>query len=221
MNLTALRTRVRSLTSILSTSVLTDAELDDYINEAQTLLCLTADWPFLIHETSAVLTPSDDTVVLTLPATRTSQRIIDVYAYRTAGEKPWELYERAQPKISEDTDGYPRDYAWDGATNTLTVYPRPSEGFTVRVRMVLDPKVMSAGTDVPLIPVSFRHGIAYLAAALILEREADTTGRVAAYEKRTSEVVEEMRRLLLTSGRPTFTLGGRVGRRRSARNQVW
>jgi hypothetical protein len=221
MNLSAIRTRVRSLTSILSTSILSDSELDDFVNEAQTLLCLTADWPFLVHTATVTTAGNDETVAVPLPVGRTAQRVIDVYASTSPGNKPWQLFERAQPTITENTTGYPREYEWNSATGELRLYPTPSGPFTVTVRVVLDPTSMSSGSDVPLIPVAFRHGIAYLAAALILEREADTTGRIASYENRVAEVVEEMRRLLLTSGRPTFTIGGRVGRRRSARNQVW
>jgi hypothetical protein len=221
MTLADIRTRVRSLTSILSSSILSDSEMDAFINEAQTLICLTADWPFLVHTVSATVDSQDDTVVLTLPAGRTAQRVVDVFASIDVGDKPWQLFERAQPTIVEDTSGYPREYEWDSDTNTLRLYPIPSTSFAITVRVVLDPKNMTSGTDVPIVPVAFRHGIAYMASALILEREADTTGRIAAYERRVAEVIEEMRRLLLTSGRATFTIGGRVGRRRSARVQVW
>jgi hypothetical protein len=221
MNLAALRTRVRSLTSILSTTILTDAELDAFINEAQTLLCLAADWPFLVHTAEATTTVSVDTVSLTLPAGRTAQRVIDVYARSEVGAKPWQLFERAQPRIQEENTAYPRDYEWDSATNTLTLYPIPSDPFIVTARVVLDPTTMVLSTDVPLIPASFRHGIAYMASALILEREADNTGRIQSYERRVSEVIDEMKRLLLASSRPTLNIGGRIGRRRSARNQVW
>lgn len=221
MNLAAIRLRVRSLTSILSSSILSDAELDAFINEAQTLLCLVADWPFLVHTATVTSAGNDDTVNVSLPAGRSAQRIIDAYASTEPGRKPWQMFERAQPTVAEDTTGYPREYQWLADTSELKLYPVPSGPFTVTVRLVLDPTTMTTGTDVPLIPVAFRHGIAYMAASLILEREADTTGRIAAYERRVSEVVEEMRRLLLSSGRPTFTIGGRVGRRRSARNQVW
>jgi hypothetical protein len=221
MNLTALIARVRSLTSILSTSVLSDAEITDFINEAHTQFCLAADWPFLVHVVAATLDPNDDTVVLTLPAGRTAQRVLDVFAQTASGEKPWQLFERAQPTIPEGTAAYPRDFEWTAATNTLRVYPVPSQAFEVRARLVLDPAPMSGGSSQPLVPVSFRHGIAYLAAALILEREADVTGRTQAYQTRAAGVVEEMRRLLLTSSRTTFTLGGRASRRRSVRRQVW
>jgi len=221
MNLTALITRVRSLTSILSTSVLSDAEITDFINEAHNLLCLSADWPFLVHTTSATLSSGDDTVVLTLPSGRAAQRILDVFAQTETGQKPWQMFERAQPMIQETPEAYPREFAWDATTDTLTVYPAPSRSFELRVRRVLDPVGMNAGSDEPLIPSAFRHGIAYMASALILEREADTTGRSAAYQTRAAGTVEEMRRLLLTSSRPTFTLGGRTSHRRNARRQVW
>lgn len=221
MNLTALITRVRSLTSILSPSVLSDAEITDFLNEAHNVFCLSADWPFLTHVVESTLTVDDDTVVLSLPAGRTAQRVLDVFAWNQPGDKPWQLYERAQPRIAEDYNAYPREFDWDAGTNTLRVYPVPSNTFGVRVRLVLDPKPMAAGGDVPLMPDAFRHGLAYLAAATILEREADTTNRVEAYQNRAAGVLEEMRRLLLTSARTTFTLGGRTSLRRNARRQVW
>jgi hypothetical protein len=200
---------------------LADSELDAFINEAQTLICLAADWPFLVQTVNTTTTSNSDAVVLTLPAGRTAQRIMDVFATSDVGSKPWQLFERAQPHIQEDTTAYPRDYDWDPATNTLTLYPIPSQVFNLQARLVLDPLAMTSGTDNPLVPVAFRHGIAYMAAALILEREADNTGRIQAYERRVGEVIDEMRRLLLGSGRTTLNIGGRVGRRRSARNQVW
>lgn len=221
MNLSAIRTRVRSLTSILSPSILSDAEMDAFINEAQTLICLTADWPFLQYTATVTASAGDDTVTFPLPAGRSAQRVIDVFASTEPGAKPWQLFERAQPRIVETNPGHPREYEWVAATGELRLYPTPTAPATVHIRVVLDPKALSTGTDVPDIPTSFRHGVAYMASALILEREADTTGRIAAYESRVGEVIEEMRRLLLTSGRASFTLGGRVSGRRSARRQVW
>jgi hypothetical protein len=221
MNLTALITRVRSLTSILSTSVLSDAEITDFINEAHTQFCLSADWPFLIHTATVDFNTGSDAAQVSLPFGRSAQRVLDVFAQTQAGEKPWQLFERAQPTIQESSSAYPREFEWNPATNTLRVYPAPSRPFVVRARLVLDPSVMSGGSAQPLLPPAFRHGIAYLASALILEREADTTGRAQSYQARAAGVVEEMRRLLLTSSRSTFTLGGRTSRRRSVRRQVW
>jgi hypothetical protein len=91
----------------------------------------------------------------------------------------------------------------------------------LRIRVVLDPTVLTSSGDAPLLPPPYRHGIAYMASALILEREADTTGRVEAYQVRAGGVIEEMRRLLLTSSRTTVMIGSRVSRRRTARRQVW
>jgi hypothetical protein len=221
MDLAALRARVRSLTSILSPSVLSDAELDAFINEAHNLLCLAADWPFLVHVASVSVGTNDSEVVVPLPAGRSAQRLLDVFGQTEQGAKPWQLFERAQPTISETGAAYPREYEWVPATATLRLFPTASRSYVLRVRAVLDPTVMVAGGDVPLLPAPYRHGIAYMASALILEREADTTGRVEAYQVRAGGVIEEMRRLLLTSSRTTAMIGSRVSRRRTARRQVW
>jgi hypothetical protein len=221
MDLDELRTRVRSLTSILSTSVLSDDELDAFINEAHNLLCLAADWPFMVHTETVTFGTGDDGVVVPLPSGRTAQRVLDVYAYGASGDKPWQMFERAEPRIQEDSTGWPREFEWVAATDTLRVYPVPSKDFQVRVRLVLDPVRMVDDADEPLLPVAYRHGIAYMASALLLEREADTTGRVDAFQARAAGSVEEMRRLLLTTSRPSFIIGGRRSGRRSNRRQVW
>lgn len=221
MDLAAIRTRVRSLTSILSTSVLSDADLDAFINEAHNLLCLSADWPFLIHTVTVTATTEDPDVIVPLPVGRTAQRIVDVFGQTEPGSKPWQLTERDEPTIVEDSSSYPREFEWVPATDTLRLFPTPSRPTILRVRMVLDPTVMMSSPDVPLLPPSYRHGIAYLAAAMVLEREADTTGRIDAYQQRAGSVIQEMRRLLLTSSRTTAMIGSRVSRRRTARRQVW
>lgn len=221
MDLAALRTRVRSLTSILSTSVLSDAELDAFINEAHNLICLAADWPFLVHVESVTAGTNDTEVVVPLPLGRTAQRVMDVFGQTEVNSKPWQLFERAQPTIVEDGASYPREFDWVPATDTLRLWPTLSRSVILRVRVVLDPTVMLSSGDEPLIPAPYRHSIAYLAAALVLEREADTTGRVDAYQQRAGGAIQEMRRLLLTSSRTTAMIGSRVSRRRTARRQVW
>jgi hypothetical protein len=221
VNLSQLRDRVRSLTSILATSVLSDAELDAFINEAHTSFCLTADWPFLLHTVTVDVAKGASSVTLTLPSGRTAQRVVDVYATDQPGGKPWQVFERAQPTIGESWDGRVREYDWAPTPRTVSLYPSADRATTLRVRVVLDPSTLTASTDQPLVPAAFRHGIAYLAASAVLEREADRTGRAQTYGSKATEVVSDMRRLLLASGRPTFTLGGRVSQRRGARRQVW
>lgn len=222
MDLAVLRTRVRSLTSILSTSVLSDSELDAFVSEAHNLICLAADWPFLVHTVSVTIPTGASEVIVPLPVGRTAHRVVDVFGQTDVGSKPWQLFERAQPTIVENDGGtYPREFEWVPATDTLRVFPTPSRSIILRVRVVLDPTPLVSSPDEPLIPPPYHHGIAYLAAALILEREADTTGRVEAYQQRAGGVIQEMRRQFLTSSRVTAMIGSRVSRRRTARRQVW
>lgn len=213
-----LRSRVRSLSGIASTAVLSDADLDAFLSEAQTSIALTADFPFLVHTVTQVVPAGSDTVSVSLP--RTSHRVLDAYARYVTNEKPWQLHERSAPFIAEDADGHTTEFSWADLSSELSFWPAPSKDIEVTVRFVLSVPQISVDADI-VIPDQFVHAVSYLAAANILSREADESGRAQEFSSIALATTQQMRKVLLTSSRGSVVIGGRRGYRRSARRGEW
>ncbi len=83
MNLSDLRARVRSLTGIPSTSILTDAMLDAYINEAYRDVATAYDWPWLTGTWGMSTDGYDPSVGIQLPTSNPvirENRVLQVYS---------------------------------------------------------------------------------------------------------------------------------------------
>jgi hypothetical protein len=215
-----IRDRVRLLTGIESAAVLPDARIDAFIREAHNTWHNAADWSYMIETDVSVVAAGSDTFVigsLSGPA----YRVVDGWARQVGSEKPYELFERAAPFISEDDDGLSREFAWDAAANTMRVWPAPSKDTEFTFRFVVDRAPLTLDTDVSEVPERFIHGIEYMAAARILEVEADQSDRPEIYEARAGQALLEARRVLLTSARKTVQLGSRREFRRGIRRGVY
>lgn len=218
MDVSQLRTRVRSLTAISSTSVLPDTEIDDYLEEASLFLANLADWPQLrVKEDVAWVAGNATTSVTFTAPVSTAQRIIDVYAINPDNGQAWSLYERVVPVSATTGEAFPREWLWDAAAASLSLFPTPDRDLTITMTLVADPWPLADG-----IWLSDRYApaIAFLAAAYILEREGDSSGRSNTYKQRAFETIDNARRALLTPARRTVTLGGRRTRGRGLRRGV-
>lgn len=214
------RSRVRTLTGIESAGVLSDAEVNNFVNEAFMYVAVLADWPWLVEQETFIVPAGSDTFVVP-GLSSTAHRVIDVFGRQSSEEKVRLLVERAAPFVSEVNDGYPREFGWDAATDTMTFYPAPNDDFVVTARFVVEPSPLAADGDTTPIPVRFDQAVSFIAAARILEREADESNRSGAFTVRGLEFVDAMKRTLMTSARKTVTLGGRRTGRRSARRGAW
>ena len=213
-----LQARVRELTGIHSKGILTDSEITSFLNEAMMAVLASRDWPFLVEQVSAVVDDGEQSAVFA--PSSTAHRIVDVYVQAGSG-KAVEMFERAQPLIPEPYEGVPREFSWNAASSTMSLYPAADREYLITARVVIEPEAMVVENDGTPIPDRFEACVPFLAAARILEREGDEGKRALQFERRAWELVGDMVRVLLTSSRKTVVLGGRRSSRRSVRRQVW
>lgn len=213
------RSRVRELTGIRSPGVLTDTEIDAFVNEASFAVLASRDWPFLIETANVVVDTGDSSATFT-SLSATAHRVVDVYA-QTGNSRAFQLFERAESLIPEPFTARPSEFYWNPGTATMDLYPNVSGEWVLTGRFVIEPSALVVDSDVSPIPERFAACVPFLAAARILEREGDQSERAERFEARAWELVGDMVRVLLTSSRRTAVLGGRGAGRRGVRRQGW
>lgn len=209
MNISQLRAQTRNLTGIQSTDLLSNAELDIYLNEAYYEICRSHDWPFLLNKTTINITPGTETYAL--PADVVGPNIASV-AILSNDNNRRQLHIRS--RISMDrTSGplpisKPTEYYWEDST--IGFWPLPSQAETVTIRYFTLPDLLSDANPTPIIPSDYTNAIAYGAAVRILMKEADDTDRGKGYNDYFHELIDGLRSdLLVERDRATFRLGGR------------
>lgn len=216
MNLSALRSHVRSLTGIQSTDIISNADLNIFINEAYLEICRESDWPFLRNETTLNLTSG--TSNYSLPSGVGENAIASIVALADDTNR-----RQLKPRSRYSTDdspgpmsnGYPLEYScWKGY---ITFYPTPQASETLTFRFFLEPTELSADSDVPLFEAKFHSLIAYGASVRVLIREGDDTERRTYYNAQFMNGLNQMKNDLLSErDKSLLRLGGRrrvVGRR--------
>ena len=209
MNLSQLRTQTRSLTGIQSTDILSNTELDIYINEAYSEICRAHDWPFLINKDTINITSGTDTYAL--PASITGPNIASVVILSNDNNRR-QLNMRSRVSMDRTSGplpiSKPVEYFWDGAY--IGFWPVPNASETVTIRYYSMPSILSDANPTPIIPDEYTNAIAYGAARRILMKEADDTQRGKGYEDYFLQLIEDMRKDILTErDRGIFRLGGR------------
>lgn len=213
-DLTSIRARVRSLTGVRSAALVTDADVDAFINDTYHEVNDLHDWPFLEVETTLALTDGDR--VVSVPAGfRTARQVVLVI-----GDKRYELEERPEAMTAQ----------WDNATEGIASrfvidddevqLDRPvPEDATLELSYSSLPVPLAAGGDTPVWPVQFHNALEYGAAARLLSSEGDDSDRIQAFNMEYSSTVARMRRRLLTSvSRTSRWAGGTRPRRRGPRS---
>lgn len=209
MNLSALRSHVRSLVAIASTDILSDADLNIFINEAYMDVLRDADWPFLRNETT--LNISSGVASYSIPAGVGETSIASVVALSNDTNR---RQLRPRNRYSTDdspgplTTGYPLEYSvWRGS---ILLNPTPEAAETLTIRYFSDPVELVNNTDSPIFDSKFHTVVAYGAAVRVLFREGDDTERRAFYNQQFVRGVEQMKEDYLSErDRSIFRLGGR------------
>jgi hypothetical protein len=216
MNLSALRSQVRSLTGIQSTDIISNADLNIFINEAYLEICRESDWPFLRNQTT--LTLSSGNADYALPAGVGENAIASIVALADDSNR-----RQLRPRSRYSTDdspgpmrtGHPLEYScW---RDYITFYPTPQVAETLTFRFFLEPVELSSDSDTPIIPAKFQSLVAYGASVRVLIREGDETERRTYYNTQFLNGLNQMKNDLLSErDRSLLRLGGRrriVGRR--------
>ena len=214
MNLSDLRARVRALTGIPSTSILSDAILDAYINEAYRDVATAYDWPWITNTwtfTGAGYDPAVGVQLSTSNPVVRENRVLQVYVDSPSEKRVltrrsrWTVNEQDPPVYS----GTPDEYVFRNGYIFLAPYPSYAE--TYKVDYLEPTPSLSLGTDEPLFDDEFHVALAYGAAVRALIAEGDDTERRNYYRAQFLEIVEQMREEYLAyRDKSTLRLGGRI-----------
>lgn len=219
MNRAQLRDRARHLAAIPHTTLLPDARLNDYLNEALAEINRSQDWPFLYAERTISAVVGQDTYPL--PADARALRSVSV----REGSR---LRRRVLEPLSEvefdalggiDSTGIPAYYTVRG--RDLVLYPAPNAPEQLTVRVHLTARELLIDTDEPAFRPEYHVAVAYMAASLALLRENDDSGRIDTFRERAATLVLDMVRdyrerrdetaIVLGGRRPAATRRSRRG----------
>lgn len=220
ISITDLRTKVRDMSGFVDNNVVTDDQLDDILNECYFNIASKADWPWLEISQSTTFAAGQDSFTFSNSSYLDLSRVVEAKVLVEGQDEWYHIFERPGSLMNEELPSYnalksgtPKEFIWDGAFNNFVLYPATDREVTVSIRFACDP----TSVDFLLIPLPYVQGLVYLAASRLLEREGDTSERVARFEFRSMEIVESMRKALTTSGRKTVRLGGRRNFQRGRR----
>lgn len=196
MNRSSLRSRVRVLTNIFSTALLSDAQIDAILSEVHYEVLGGEQWPFLLDSATVSVVAGDSTY--TLPA--------DVSAVLLVSSKDVNTTPRTLNAISVfDADtipssyqtAYPLFYTVEGLT--LTLYPEPFSNETLTVRYLATPVAFDSDGDEPPFAEEFHPLYAYAAASRVLAERGAPQAKVRTMLDLAASYVDRMRRFYLTS----------------------
>ena len=174
MNLAALRSAVRDLTGFRMSSLVSDARIDDAVNEAYARLCAAESWSWLVSSSTATVSPSAVSMplsgcrhVLTVTLDDGNRRLL------------LDRASRMSPEWLDPAGSTPALYAFV-PSGTLQIQPVPDKAYTCTVQYISRPASM-ASTDAPVFNAEYHMALAYAAAASLLVQENDETNRPQAY----------------------------------------
>lgn len=209
MDKKALRERVRRLTGIRMSEIVSDGAIDELVNDAYREVCGVEDWPFLFFEGQAPLEAGKAEVALPTELRRVSAASVD--GHRLVEVTVNDL------DVLDDEPGDPQVYARLDDSR-LMVWPPPEAAGQVELRGYRQVVALAAETDEPVFAAEFHPTVAYAAASRLLVEEADDTDRPAAFGQEAGQGASAMRqRYMATADTAPFTIGGR----RSSRRRRW
>jgi len=200
MNRSELRTRVRALTNIYSTTILSDAAINDALQDGYSKLVMSAQWPFVTVSTS--ITTTGGTSAYALP--EGTFEVLQVSARGSYGNmrtlNPTTLFD-TEVAARADNAQAPLFYVphVGVASPTVTLIPTPAADETITVLSIRRGDPLAADVDVPEFLEEFHPVVAYIAAGqLLADRRAEAT-KVQALAETTAAYVDRMRRFYMTS----------------------
>lgn len=204
MNLEALRSRVRKLSGVQMTTLLSNADLDTIINEAYDTIMDLEDWSFLETTYSFATVAGTATHDLQTPLRHIDTIELDdgtVLQPRTA-----ESLDREDP---DPEQGEPKFYVHRDH-DTIELWPTPDDAYTLHVRGWKTWDALAVGLS-PTFDEVYHPAVAYLAAVAVLEEEGDDSGRSDDYRGKAVDLVSRMRhRYQRSHSRTLIVMGGRA-----------
>lgn len=213
MNATELREYARRLAGTVFQEVVSDADVDAFVQETYVEMLNAEEWPFRRSEVDLLTVQGQR--VYTLPS---PLRHIESVYFPTA-DAPRMLVERWLPARDNEDDYDDQDPPIEYALvdhQELVLFPTPDGAYTLKVRGLaelpaLDPDA-TVGQDgyEPVFHADFHPALAYGGAARVLRREGDDSGRSALYEREVAFHVDRMRHFYLKDhNKGLMRMGGR------------
>lgn len=221
-----MRERVRDMTRLHSTEVLSRPRLEELINEAYQAVCEGADWPFLRYEqtVSTVAGTKEYNLDATLEVIR------HVVADLPDSDTPWPLDQTDIQRIEFYADEVDQDtpvvYArkGDSASNDddLIVFaPIPDDAYNIKVVGRIVPAALSLDTDEPIFESRYHRVVAYAASAVALDEEG-MHGESEAMDARASDMLDRMyARYMQSHDDSMFVIGGGQAGPYRWRGRIW
>lgn len=208
MNLSELRGRVRRLTGMRMEALVSDADINQAINESYDHLLSREQWPFCFTE--GTVNTVQDASFYDLPVDL--RRVYSVHLGDGTRLQP------VSPAELEDTTpqtGTPEVYAVTD-DNSLWLYPAPDKVLTVKVAGWRRTPVLAARTDEPIFDREYHAVLAYLASIQLLAEEGDTSDRQERFAGQAGELYGAMRKHYLPShDRGLAVMGGQAAKRQT------
>jgi hypothetical protein len=210
MNRSALRTRIRALTNINSTALLSDSQINEVLNEVHLEVCGSFQWPFATDSTTISVVAGDATYTLPVDATHVLLVSRTGNTYEPRQLQAISVFDA--DTLPQTTSNWPRYYTVEGLT--LTLHPEPAANETITVRYLFQVEALDGDTDTPPFAEEFHPVYAYATAARLLAERGAPATKVKAMTELASSYVERMRRFYLTSSdHAPVSLGRRRWRR--------
>jgi hypothetical protein len=193
MNRAQLRSRVRALTNIYSTGILSDDDINAALDDVHFEVCGGFEWPFLQSSTMVFVT--SETPVYELPSSvRKVLLVTSVGPHRTLTAASQFDMDRLAP--TEGT-GLPTHYTLNGSL--MRLYPRPDQSEGLRVLFTTTAASLSNDSHTPPFLEEFHPLYAYGAAVRLLTERSGNQNKVAALGQTAAVYLDRMRRHYLTT----------------------
>jgi hypothetical protein len=193
MNRADLRTRVRTLTNIFSTALLSDSQINDVLADVHAEVCSSREWPFL--QAQSMIFTEATTAAYELPgAVREVLLVTSLDPHRTLiAASPLDMDRLADPS----GEGLPTHYTVIGST--LRLYPRPLGVEALKVRYTTTATALSNDGHSPPFLDEFHPLYAYLAAAKLLAERGGGQQKISMFVGLAEQYQDRMRRHYITS----------------------
>jgi hypothetical protein len=207
MNVQQLTDRLRRLTGIRMTDILSDEQILQLLNEAYRETMGLTDWPFLSVQQDVTV---QDGVFDSYYTFRVVNSIVGPDGARLRETTLDDLERYDEP------DADPFAYARIDERR-YKIWPKPADGTVYSVRGVQTPELLYDPSDEPVFDSEFHVVLAYAAASRALAEESDDSGRSQLYMQEASGILDRMRlRYLTAHDRGIFRIGGK-----SSKNYRW
>jgi len=194
VNIQELVDRARALSGIRLTTIRSDEQIEQVVNESYQEILGLQPWPFLRGETTVPLASGER--VFVLPS---------AFKYLTSVVLTMDGSSRRLQQTTLDVlDGYddepgePTHYA-RVTDREVRVWPAPRLSASIEVRGQLDVPRLSGNTQ-PIFAPQFHPVLAYRAATRMLVEEGDDSGRSQSYQLEAGGYVQRMEKFYLASG---------------------